>query len=140
MHFVEPHFPPHPQCYRSVCAACGVSRTGEKVLNTGIEADLGENGFYAVMYLCASCVCEWGREFGQLDPEKSGELRSALADANEHVEFLREQLAAYEDLDRLVKAHANRFAIEPPVDAAPEPEPAPQPERAKPGPKPKTAK
>jgi hypothetical protein len=54
-----------------------------------------------------------------LDPEKSAELRSALADAQGDVEFLREQLAAYADLDELVKAHASRFAFEAPLDAAP---------------------
>lgn len=115
---VEPGFPSHPQCHGSVCGKCGASRTGEPVVNTGIEVDLGQDGYYAHLYLCESCVTEWGRALGMVSADQASALGVEVAELIGRVAFLTEQLAAYSGLDDLLRTYAAEPRVVEPASKA----------------------
>ena len=100
---IEPDFPPHPQCYRSVCEACGVgTRKGVRVLavsNVNIDH---EDGFYTGLFLCELCVTEWSRAFGMLVPIEAEEFQETIAALEAHVAALRADVAALQGVRNAV--------------------------------------
>ena len=102
---IEPRFPEHPRCYRAVCEACGVGdRRDEPVFNIPSVSIDHEDGFYTSLWLCSSCVTEWGRGLGMLTPDQAADLHAQVAESKEELKVLRRELKGLQAIKEMVDA------------------------------------